>query len=464
MSDSLETLLTQQLSEGDFHSSAAFSLDSVKARQKLSQHQLNEGYWLAKVVQAATRAGAEQVSFRFGKRQVQADFPCSVSLQSRQILELVHGGEMPSDPLLSHLVTAIRSSARNLTEWVEWSVLGPEGGERVRMDPHGVTVSALAPGPPCFELRVGLPSRTRSLSQTLSSRISELLRSTVEENLCLRQRCWMAPLKIYCDGRLLASGLDNRLLWWQEGGLGKWLSQRGSEGGPSCLMALRPLQLSHRTPLKILLPQPSRFHKLKDGISLNRYSFLYGSFALFGDLGQTCQGYLAVVAQRTLSLEVDFMLDGVMVDRYIYPLESSTSFSHRLSGLYIRAGIRVWVAVQPDELDLSQFKVRDGEEQARRLLHDLSPVIADTLAKVEQNLGSFNFLWVDESYAKVLFGFTAATGGVALLTGVPQAAAWVVLGLGSMPLNFTMSRKLIGYALEELRESLNAPLIGEGQH
>ena len=67
---SVEDFLSQLSQEGRFFESSSFTIDSLKAREKLSQFQMaDSGLWLVKLVQAAVAAGAPSVRVQFEKRR-----------------------------------------------------------------------------------------------------------------------------------------------------------------------------------------------------------------------------------------------------------------------------------------------------------------------------------------------------------------------------------------------------------
>ena len=203
----LDQLLQSQQKEASYLDSAGFSIDSLRSRAKLAQFQLPEpGLWLVKLVQAAVALEATSIKIGFGQGQVNVQFWAPSLPQASQILDLVLSGQIPKDPALLHLVTCIRCSACDATQSVHWSC----GDHTVTLDSQGTSLSPFSE-PVLFRLSATRPYRSRSLSKTLASPVSYLIRQVAEEHEALVSRCWACPVQIRLDGRPLQSSYASPL-------------------------------------------------------------------------------------------------------------------------------------------------------------------------------------------------------------------------------------------------------------
>jgi hypothetical protein len=68
-STSITELLESRGREGSYVDSAGFTIDQLKAREKMSRYQLSDsGLWLVKLIQTAVTAGADGVDISLGAR------------------------------------------------------------------------------------------------------------------------------------------------------------------------------------------------------------------------------------------------------------------------------------------------------------------------------------------------------------------------------------------------------------
>jgi hypothetical protein len=448
--DSFQEWLNSQLQEGQYHSSSGFTLDSLKARAKLGEFQLPPGHWVAKMVQAAVFCQAPRIDFKFARDLVTVEFDLNQELSARQILDKVLSGQLFSEGLDFHLITALRSCVSHLSEWVEWSA----GEERIRLDPagsHGQKFSSAASNR--FSLRVGLPPRHRSWNQALGSAVSEWLSNTVEEHHNLRTRAWTAPIAVFQDGRRLNPCFNSYLLWHEEGGVSEVFQRAKNNGnGFRYILTLQPVQAPARPDLRLAaLPKPHRFHKEINPIFLNQIVFRFGTFAIWPALDSSKCGLLALVVQRKCSFRVDFMLEGVMVDSLEVELPMA-GIKAKAMGMYGAVGIRMWLAVRAQEVDLSHFHVRDKSGLISEVMPHLLDQVESMGSFVQENLAQLRYVWLEERHLGIAgVAALAVAAGLTVATGTLLPGAWLIGGnLALSPVNFKIYQSMLSKVLQAL--------------
>lgn len=459
----MDRLLQANLAEAAFHSSSEFTLDSLKARSKLAEFQLPEpGLWLAKLAQAALRSGASQFVVQFQRRRVCCWFDPQEALDARELLEEILSGRLYPDGLYYHLITAIRTSASALSESVQWAV----GDSAVKLHPDGTDFFALPQRESGFRLEVGIPARERGLWKTLASPVSQLIRSTVEEDACLQQRCWYTPLQLTVDGRKVEPYLVQSRLWQEPDSLGAVAHKYGSYTRYyRCVLAARALELEGRPNLSCRpLPPPGRFHKRVGEVSLTYPTFLGGHFAVW-DTPASTQAVCLITLQERAEVEIEFLLDGVKVDGLRWPLPPSKGAITKLVRFSMRPGLRLLVEVTPDDLDLSHFRMRNKSQKARQFLDLCLPKIQEVCEVLQSNLGDLFYLALSEKQALGL-GLTFGGGlSLAALTVAPVILPIGALAVaGNVAINKPATRMSFGWALQVLFEAVKdgLPIAGEG--
>lgn len=426
MSDFLEI----QRSEGRYFDSSAFSIDSLTALEKLSQHQLpGSGLWLVKLVQAAVAAGAESVDISFGNRWLGVSFTPQQDWQADEILRTVLSGAIPSDRAMSHLVAALRASSASKTEAVCWSC----GDAQVFLGHQICRVSPQSSGP-TFRLEAHRPPRSRSLGRMLSSSVYHLAKQTVEEYDALRAHCWVSPIPITVDGRPFATGYDRARGGWVEESVGqvfRGLSNSRNYTVESCL-GIRPLSLpsSDRPPLPYLAP------KSEAPFQVAALVYPGETFLRWTQSDPTCQGVVALLSGPTAESKVELVLDGAVVEsRRLkrWDLGSIKAFGINL-GIRHPVGLRFIFAVRPQELDLSGFSVRELDLDA--LLGQATDQAVELLQAIESQVTHFYYLPVNRRFSKLaglgigthLTLATILTKGIALL---PVAGMFGLVAAGN---------------------------------
>ncbi|MFN8611265.1 MAG: hypothetical protein U0931_27220 [Vulcanimicrobiota bacterium] len=406
----------QQLQdEARYLDSAAFSLDALRARQKLAQFQLADtGLWLVKLVQAAVAWEADSISIRFQRNAVQASFQAGQLPEAGHLLNLVMSGDLPAEPGLLHLVTALRACSAGNAEAVEWSC----GSSCVRLDGQSALTSPRATRG--FEVVAHRPARQRSLSETLATPISHLVRNVAEEYAAVAQRCWVCPIPIQLDGRYLERGYNSPL-------------QRGLIKDPTeVLMQYEKSRANIPTfcvGLRQIPPLPGRPGlRAIQSYSQQRKPVLKNQTWLhWENEGETIGAALSLQAYRNCPNQVDFVCHGAVVASYQFDWNLGKPGFLGWGGAK-NLGLRLVFPVQADELDLSQFEVRDKAGLAVRLLQLARPQLVELLQRL-----------LDETPNLYYLPFTARHGqamgvgvGTYALGGSLILGAWFILPVGML--------------------------------
>lgn len=386
----LEAFLAAQSDEGRYFDTAAFTIDSVKALQKLGQYQLSDsGLWLVKLVQAAVAAQASAVAIQFGHRTVSVGFEAPSDWQADALLEIVLSGVLPKDRALGHLVTAIRGCASSPNEAVRWSC----GHAAVDL---GATCRVTQQEPSeVFRLTATRPVRSRSWKRALTSSISDLSLQIVEERDALRSRCWVCPIPIVVDGVPMASGLDlvaGGEILRDLGTLAK-KRQRADGYALSACLGLRCIHRRNFPGQTSVLPgqvRPQRDRLLP--YTLHRPVYRHGTF-LTWDSGQECPAAVALISHARAESSIEFIHDGVVVASHPLPeltvkrpegLLSSTNSEPPL-------GVRFFFPVSQEQLDLSGFAIQSSVP-VNAMLHACFPALLELTEAITKESKEFTFI------------------------------------------------------------------------
>lgn len=427
---------------GNYLDSASFTLDSLKARQKLADFQLPEsGLWLVKLVQAAVALQAPSISIAFARSHVTVRFQAPELPEAQDLLQLVMSGQLPQDPRQLHLVTALRSCAGDTTESVEWH----SGGGRVKMDTDStLTTSSQEAG---FLLITSRPPRARTLSKTLATSISHLVRNTAEEYEAVAQRCWVCPIPILLDGRPLQRGYDSPLLRGLLTSPGEVLMQYEKSRAhlPAFCVGLRQIAP--------LLGRPA-LAALESRAELRKPVLKHGTFLRWADEGSPIGAALTVQSYRGCGHRVDFVWDGAVVasQELDWQVAKPTYFLNR--GQH-HVGVRLIFAVEGQELDLTQFEVRDKAGLADQLVERVKVPLLELIEELLAQMGELYYLPFTSSSGKAYgLGVGAyALGGSAIL-GVWFLAPVGMMAGGVAYANLMSYRKRVQSALKAIREAL----------
>jgi hypothetical protein len=427
---SLEEFLNSQM-EGRFFDTAEFTLNTLKAREKLAQYQLaDSGFWLLKLVQAAVAAGASSVRIGFERNKVLVRFGNTRKWKADEVLREVLAGTTPADPALAHLVTGLRASGATTTETVKWRCgdasvyLGDEGSQVMPQESTSL-----------FELEATRPSRSRSLLGSLTTPLAHLVKQTVEEYEAVLSRCWVCPIPILLDGRELArgyfapgAGRTDRSYTTRSA---RWYA--GANSVNACL-ALRPLELPPSRP-EMSYQQPEPFAQSDEVYKLNRPLFKNGLFLNWGQQQDVCQAVLAVMYTTSAKAQAEFVHDGVIIKSMAFsdwtPVKSAALNLAR--SIVPGIGFRLFFAVERKDLDLSEFELR--ELSLEELLAKVLPATIEVLKAVQDCMSKVLYIPAEKKAAKnISYGLgTSLTAGVVAAKTIailPAAALFVGSQLG----------------------------------
>ena len=426
----LDALLQEQREGGVYLDSASFTLDSLRARQKLAQYQLPEaGLWLVKLVQAAVAAGAPEVRITFGRSQVKVSFACQV--EADRLLQLVLSGSIPSQRVLWHLVTGIRASAGEATSQVAWSV----GGQRVVVDSQGFRQTPDPSGVLLFELVASHPQRTRSLSKTLATSVSHLLRQVADEYEAVASRCFVCPIPVFLDGRPLERGYSSPLQRPQLSTPGQVLMQyeKSRQNVPTLCLGLRALPAQEGLPRLPDFDQGGSEMMVRQPVYKNQVFARWPGLAEIGGV-LNIQGFYGCRSQ------VDWVLDGAVVCRsdLNWDLRHAKFLGVRLGEHFCCA--RFFFPVDPVDLDLSQFELHDKAAQTQQRLAAYRDLCRETLEVLIQHIGQFYYF-----PGSPLVGKAVGVGMGGYLTLASLAMGVWVVGPGAAVLGLVGSAHVLHY-------------------
>jgi hypothetical protein len=412
-SELLDSFLAAQQSEGRYFDTASFTIDSVKALHKLSLHQLpDSGLWLVKLVQAAVASGADSVAVTFERKKVTARFLPRQAWQADEVLEVVLSGALPQDRALMHLVTAIRGSSASISEAVAWSC----GAARVELGQGSCQVVA-QPEQSEFQLVATRPARSRSLSKTLASSVTDLVKQTVEEHDALRGHCWVCPIPITIDGCALPRGYDVMNAGRVEKSPWRVLRSYNKNEGAVVQAGLGVGPL-HDPSLGPELPYLTTFagDAGTNPVILQKPVFMGQTFLWRRPEGPVHGAVALMSGPKETESRLHFVLDGAVVATH--PLPSWDVKLTTVLGIPVSRrsfALRAIVAVEPAALDLSQFAVRDAD--LARLLPLIVPDVEALIDRLFQHMSELYYL--------------PLTRKIAPLAGVGLGAEVVVLGVVS---------------------------------
>lgn len=454
----LDAFLNARRSEGRYFDTSSFTIDSVRAMQKLSLHQLPEsGLWLVKIVQAAVASGADSVSITFGRKLARVAFRPTHGWQADELLETVLSGNLPQDRALMHLVTGIRASSVHLSESVSWSC----GRARVVLSPSACQVNEQEDSP-SFSLEATRPSRSRSVSQTLTAPLTQLIKQTVEESDALNARCWVCPIPITVDGRPLDRGYDLPNAGHVEDSPLRLLrSYSNAERNlvTACL-GIRPLDWpSYQARIPYFTRPWPVTQKAAEEPRRAKPLYAGETFLRWSPATESVSGAVAVVSgAKERHARIHFVLDGAVVASHEIPSweREQPGFFGKIINNSPNLGVKIILGIEPGDLDLSQFAVRQLELE--RLGESLRPEVEALAKAILARLGECYYVPVSRKtvpLASVGVGAQVALVG-AVSNGVmllPFAGVVTVV----VTLNAMMYRSQVKGAVQALLKNLASP-------
>lgn len=390
----VEEYLEGQSVRGVYDSTDVFTLDTLRMGRKMAAFQLGErGLWLVKLVQAAVTLQAPELSIQFQKRRVSVRFLSSQAGPSAQeLLSRVFHSQPKTTPTLQHMVASLRACVGQDTELLRWEVRGPDGGDWVELSDDSTRAGDCesSQGESWeYTFQLQRPAQGLEFKRALRQRCVDLVREVGDEYVAVLSRCWCAPLCLQLDGVDLKTGIPHpamrHLTDCELVGCGVDRYHMGDHW-----LALRPLVLEgcsadFPTAYWQQLTTAPDF-EVSDPVRPKE------CFLRWPEL-QGGNGLLLVSFSSLAQPGVDFILDGAVVDQVDFPYPRGLRPTDRLLPAYQRqaVGFRLFVAVNPDQVDLSGFGVREKPDLARSLLEQARKPLLDTIGHLEDYLDHYNF-------------------------------------------------------------------------
>ena len=421
--------------EGRYFETSRFTLDSLKAREKLSQFQLaDSGLWLVKLVQGAVSSGALKVVISFQKRKVSVSFENSKSLKAEELLKLTLSGQLPKDPTLLHLVTGLRANAASVNESISWSC----GGTKVTLNALGSS-SEPHEDQGLLHVEAERPSRNLTMDKILLGSVSQLLKQTVEEYDAVRSRCWVSPIPILLDGKELERSYHH----------------------PDEMQALACLGLNNveKTDLAPRLPyflnsRPERdqsypFSSSSVSFSLKKPVWQKELFVETEPRDKECKGILALFWAVNAKSSLYFVLHGAVVKRVKLEkldAELSNVVAIGQKAAAAQCALQYFVAVDTMDLDMSHFNIRNLDTTP--YLKEILPCLKQLSAIIKNNRKQFYYVPAIRTQ-KAFLSFSAVQ--LTALTMMTKGIGLIPLS-GIIPLSLLSSRSRMTKQLDKFME------------
>lgn len=421
--------------DGNFKEQLTFSLDQAKAVQKLSESQLPEpGLWIVKMVQAAVASGASEVDIKLGRNRVEITFDTNLALSALELFELVISGALPAESALLHLVTGVRSSFAGPGVSFLLQTRGPTGRELVALsegDSYHYQDAQKSSDVTSLSYVILRPYRMLSLKKALHKPVRRLLKGTAEEHSELVARCWPSPIPIRIDGRHLDTRYDSPLIHNENPSLTtRYFDWHGRRHLPRINLYTRFLAAENGAPT---LPIPnlssnecSNIERDGHELVLKRPVFLDETF-----IEWPCSGPPGAILLRPVGIlrtgVLCFVFDGVVVQRAEMYFEKPgfEVFGKRVKMLAHGSECCI-IPVSANDIDLSQFAVRDAEQKAKATLRKLLPLKQESEDVVNQLIWKLLFIPSNRSKAKAALGLAAvATIPVGLSFGMTAVGGYL---------------------------------------
>ena len=399
----LESFVASQTDGQPIESSSEFTLDSIRARQKLSESQLpRPGLWLVKLIQAANVLKSERLNVSFGKRSVDLEFRCTEwEYEPRQVLAEFLSGSMSSEPFLFHFLTGLRGGLTEDTVACVWSVKRGRECTEVHINSQGTEIKAGeledSNDGVLLSLSMSRPPRWPGLKRALTMPIKHLLQRTADEFLAVKNFCWSSAVPITLDGRLLKTYYQWSPNETSHGFLTKMEQYAVSSPlqPPPLVVGRHHLPLSEtRQPLNIpWTPNTGKSATVEfgDGEARKQTKGFYWGQAWIESVrpeGVPTQATMLLIFGHEMESRVEFVCDGAIVGTQAMPWETSRLklFGRSTQQNQFKIGLRLLVACSIDQLDLSHFRVRDT-----------ALLTSSELSSVGQSIREFTELCLDHS-------------------------------------------------------------------
>ena len=428
----MDQFIEQASAQGCQTETLHFTIDEARAVQKLSASQLpDQALWIVKMVQAAVCGKAAGVDIRLGRKKIEIGFDSTQLPSALELLRIVKSGTLPKDPFLLHLCTGIRSSFADEGVSFLIQIAGPEGLEVVslsegqsyhRQDP------ALAEARKTLRFVITRPPRMLSLKKSMNLPVRYLVKGTASEHSELVSRCWTSPIPITIDGKRLDTRYDSPLMY--SGTVSRLVEIQGRnlrQLVPRMNLYLRYLPVKEGRPG---IPKSEfgregsiRF-QCEDGLALlmQKPVFLEGRFLEWDCDGKQAGAVLMAPSAVGHKRYLFFVHDGVVVQRAEILISQPKKKFLGLSFDQHNGGESFLLPVDFDDLDLSQFKVKEAEEMRRDILKEYLPRIYECDDVVQRLLSHLFYVPAPRRRSKIAL----ALAGTAT---VPVAAGFGMVGV-----------------------------------
>lgn len=401
MSDAeLDSFLALFGSSGTLDSTADLTLNTLKARQKISQSQLpKEGLWLVKLVQAAVSIGAEKAQIVFGRREI--DFRFEVEewpWEPRQVLQDFLSGVLPTEPCLFHLFAGLRNSLYEDTVSARWIIRTSEKVFTASFDADGTEFSEKpGDGQAGFRLVTTRPPRWPGLKRASTTPVKHLIRRTADEFLAVHSYCWPCPIPLNVDGRPLENRYVPSVPIQGDAGF----VQQAMGASHLSTYKVRPALLAKRPlsgELELYLPWPEDPGEVElvqlseQTVSLKKRTYFGQTWMEYESPESSAPGcYLLLLFGAQMESRVEFLCDGVVVDMHELPWASGklTVLGKEVPVNQFKVSVRVLLPVESSRLDLSHFRVREKEKILALWEPRIRAALKETCEAVLQNAGKF---------------------------------------------------------------------------
>jgi len=402
MKDRLEDHLAKLCADGEFVESSEFTLNTMKAAQKLSEYQLpSPCLWAVKFVQAAVAFGSEWCTVDFYGRSMEVSFALDIDQKSAEkLFRNLVGGSLSSDAGPFHLLAGIRGSVEGPTQKWLWSIRGPKVDFAVECDEGGLRrIEAEGPIPEETTLHfvTTRPLRFPSWRKALRLPVKYLVQQTAEEYLSLLSHCWSAPLTLKVDKKTA----NDQYKPASELASDSWRETSGHIGFNSFVLPITSYLLLRRE-LPGLPGRPPLDHRwVRQSGQLQacetateairqRVTFFHETWIDWKlTEGRFAGGHLLLILGNPLNSRIDWVCDGAVVDCTPLPW-SETSARKSLAKLGSDGflSLRVLLPVTHEELDLSQFRLRESQQRLEEAIPIIEEELIKSLALAKSNIKS----------------------------------------------------------------------------
>jgi hypothetical protein len=422
----LERLLQSKREVGQVEFDAEFTINSLKARKKLSESQLpGAGLWLVKLVQAAVVQESQEIRISFQKRLVEFHSRGGTwDWDPRHVVSTLLSGELPKDPFLFHFLAGLRGSILEDTLETHWVIADQTSEFHIRFSESGAEISEeprKEQGEVWFRLRTTRPPRWPGLKRATYMPLKHLIRRTADEFMAVHNYCWTCPVPLKVDGRFLECRYRTSPKPGETSAIKlstQYAVSSPTQAKPSGLVRRSVPALPGRPELELEWAEAvGTFETFSHGpVEVRQKKHVYFEdtwMTIPGAEGVRPGGYLVVLFAHQMESQVEFYCDGARVDCHPLPWgsENMKVFGKEIPQNAFKVGIRVLLPVTIEELDLSHFRVRDIKGLVDSYSPTLKLLIKDSAEICLARGDEFSFRFAprpDSSAGKLGSGLMAA--------------------------------------------------------